>query len=258
MRRNQTASDCSVISASTRLEGPVLNSTMQEPASIDYGNRWKRILRPEEVSRAVFLDFEAQKEGPQVLLGVLTPDDDFVQYVVDPFFDSAAEAKRKGSCPRCWCLSASLTDAIEKATQAAHTSGGPIVGYTRHELAVVVNNAREYTSAWKELYRDGKQTAKRWARRFHPDHEFVGRRGSGKYSLDQFLKLAGYKVPRIHGAGNTGNRISYVRKQLERHGSYEQITPTAKKKWANLLMHNHYDVHGLRELTQTAAKDLRR
>jgi len=231
---------------------------MQEPASTDYGDKWKRILKPEEVSRAVFIDFEAQKEGPQVLLGVLTPDNDFTQYVVDPSFDSAAEAKLKGSCPKCWCLSASLSDAIGEATQAAHKSGGPIVGFTRHELEVVVDSVSERASTWKERYRDGQKTAKRWARRFRPDYEFVSTRGSGKYSLDQFLKLAGYEVPRIHGQGNTGNRISYVRKQLERHGSYEQITPTAKKKWSNLLMHNYHDVHGLRELVQIATKDLGR
>ena len=235
---------------------PVLNSAMPEPAAIDYGNKWNRILKAEEVSSAVFIDFEARKEGPQTLLGVLTPDNDFTQYVVDPFFDSAAEAKRKGSCPKCWCLSASLTDAIEKAAQAAHTSGGPIVGFTRHEFEVVLNHARKYASAWKELYRDGKPTAKRWARRLHPDYEFVKRPGSGRYSLDQFFELAEYEVPRIHGAGNTGNRISYVQKQLDRHESYEQITPTAKKKWTNLLMHNYHDIHGLRGLVQVATKDL--
>ena len=34
----------------------------------------------------------------------------------------------------------------------------------------------------------------------------------------------GYAVPLTHGPGNTGQRLAYVRDQIERRGSYEALT----------------------------------
>jgi hypothetical protein len=44
-----------------------------------------------------------------------------------------------------------------------------------------------------------------------------------------------------------------VRTQLQRRGSFDRLTPTAKGKWTKLLRYNETDVRNLRAMVRAAA-----
>ena len=59
--------------------------------------------------------------------------------------------------------------------------------------------------------------------------------------------------------GKAGKRLRDVRKQLKtRKNEYVNLTPVAKRKWKNLLLHNEHDCKSMREVTLEAISDLRR
>lgn len=220
------------------------------------GDNWKRYLSLDEAHSAVYVDFEARMQGPQALLGVSWSGEGFSQYVVDSDLWPAGEAKAEGTCDRCWCINATLDSAVKIVTAFAELLNRRIVGFSRHELDVISELTPSVKEIWERHYRDGKRTLKKWARELHPEYQFQRIRGSGRYSLAQFMELGGYEVPRAYGPGKTGQRLASVRDQLRRKGSYRELTPTVKGKWAKLLMHNYHDVQGLRFLVEKACSEL--
>lgn len=218
--------------------------------------RWKRVLSSDDLSKAVFVDFEARSAGPEALLGVLTPRGDFKQFVTDPVLWPASASGRSDSTNGLRCVPSTIEAAVSAVVLIARALGGPIIGFSLRELEAVRHSVPAFAPAWEELYVDGKYTAKRWHRTLHSEVVFEKRRGYGRYTLDQFLGLAGYEVPKIHGPGNTGQRLAYVRGQLSDRGEFALLTKAAKTKWSNLLAHNYHDVHGLRWLLQVATSEL--
>lgn len=217
---------------------------------------WKRLLTSADLANAVFVDFEARVSGPQILLGVSTSPEDFTQYVMDPVFWPAGSARAQGACERCWCVNTSFEQAVQAVTVIARLQGSVIVGFSKHELDVVLDAFPDLRDTWTEVYRDGKRTAKRWLRESHPGVSFERTPRSGRHTLDRYMDLAGYEVPTSYGTGNTGSRLAEVRRQLEAKGSYQALTPTAKGKWTKLLMHNYHDVFGLRAVLEKACAEL--
>ena len=102
--------------------------------------------------------------------------------------------------------------------------------------------------------------AKAWKRAHHDEVEFKKDKNkpkSGKYTLDQFFKLIGYEVPKPLGAGNSAQRIRYVRDMLNKHGgNYGALSSTAKGKWTRACLHNWHDCEGMRELMVRCALDV--
>ena len=68
------------------------------------------------------------------------------------------------------------------------------------------------------------------------------------------MEATDYKVPAIHGPGNTAQRILYVRNQVLRKGNFDAISPSAKTKWTNVLSHNYHDCVGLRHVMVSLAE----
>lgn len=215
-----------------------------------------QILSPVEAEQAIYIDFEGTQEDPACLLGVLV-DGSFTQYVLDGRLHPAGASQAKGTRAGRSCVNSDLTAVVQAITDRVVDRRLLVVAFSRHDLQVIEKLEPDASEVLRPAFRDGKQTAKRWARIVHPDYQFEVRPRGGRYSLDQFLRLVGYPVPRIHGPGNTGDRLRYVIRQLEqKQGYYERISPGAKAKWSNLLMHNHHDVHGLHRLCVVAATEL--
>ena len=206
-----------------------------------------------EARRAIYIDFEGTQAEPACLLGVLTPDDEFVQFVMDPVLRTASDARSK-LAGRGHCARATLDEAVDYIAGRLR-DGSVVAAWSRHDADVITKFATE--SAAKDLvlaqYRNAKQTARRWKKRCHPSIKWKKVPFQPTYSLDRFMKLVGYVVPKAHGPGNTGQRLRYVKAQLLKRGCFDALTPTAKGKWTRLLGHNYHDCFGLRAVTQVAA-----
>jgi hypothetical protein len=134
-----------------------------------------------------------------------------------------------------------------------------VVSWSRHELKVIQEWSPHLVSGYAEVARDAKPLAERWLRRVHPSVELPRSRMRGRYQLAPIMKLAGYSVPTSHGPDLVGKRIRDLRKALASHGGrFDELTPVAKAKWTNLLLHNRHDCFGLRHVCEVAARDLAR
>jgi hypothetical protein len=90
----------------------------------------------------------------------------------------------------------------------------------------------------------------------HEDVAFA-RDGNGKRNrLDRYLPLVGYNVPARFAASKVGDHLRILRTQLERGVAYDDLRPTTKRRWEDVLGHNEHDCRGMRALCEIVAEEL--
>ena len=196
---------------------------------------------------SIFIDFEGNKDKFPVILGVLVHEESgetFHQYILDELFHPLSPSSRHPQLVNqsLEVVLRNLADKYERTT--------PIYSWSTHEQQVI----DEYLagtplgSEWIDRITDAKISAKKWARQTYPNHNFVRKELRGKHTLDQYLELINYSVPKIHGTGLTGKRISHVRAMLEKGRTPENFPRGVKTNWTNMLAHNRHDCFGLKAL----------
>jgi hypothetical protein len=208
----------------------------------DPANAFKR-LSAAEALRALYIDFEGEKDKPPVLLGVLrrpgrgsTP---FVhQDVVDDTFSGLAH------------VFMSLHDAVSKAVLRAEHGDRRIVSWSQHDLGVVQTLREEdptLVSRFETRYANALSIAKRWRNKCHGGVKPA----SGR--LVDYLALIGYPLPDDAGAGQVGTTIRVLRRRLEQG---LPLTASQRARWERLVEHNRYDCAGMRRVCLLAAHEL--
>jgi hypothetical protein len=196
--------------------------------------------------RAIFIDFEGRVKDPPSLLGHAC-DSVWSVYVIEPELWSAA---RHGHA-RGRVVAESIQVALTELRNRAEREKRLIVAWSMREIDAI-KETQGLTSDdykwWENHLLDAKKFAKPMARQLKIDIRPRISSSSGKENrnpLASYMDAVNYKVPSLHGPNNAAQRILYVRKQILAKGSFEMITPTAKKKWANGLSHNYHDCIGL-------------
>lgn len=210
------------------------------------------LITGDEASTAVYIDFEGTQASPAQLLGVLLPDGDFTQFVLDQDLGEPARAKAKSDSSG-HCVAASLDDAIAHIAENL-AEDAVVISWSSHEHTTISALASPSSDTTKVLdaLRDGRITAKKWKEKAHPDVRWRRTRRRGTHTLDRYMDLVGYEVPTAHGPNNTGKRLAAIHDQLSRRSTYAALTPTVKGKWTKLLGHNRHDCIGLREVVAEA------
>lgn len=198
----------------------------------------------------VFIDFEGNRDEYPVILGVLEEASGrsvFTQWVLDPLFQPLAEFNER---LRVESLSDVLADIDGK-----YVASTPVYAWSTHEQQVIAGAElpTDLRAAWSSRVIDAKVVTKRWARITHPEFTPARISGRDRHTLDQYLELAGYAVPRMHGSGNTGSRLRSLRTPFEKGRSFSNLTPVQKAKWTNLLEHNRHDCFGMAHLVHLAS-----
>jgi hypothetical protein len=195
-----------------------------------------------EALRALYIDFEGEKDRPPVLLGVHRRgrgSKPFVQQdVVDESFASLT-----GS-------SLSLRAAVEKVIQRAEKGDRRIVAWSEHDLGVV-RTLREVgpglVARFEDRFANARAIAERWRNRLHNGEKpVVGR-------LADYLVLIGYAVPAEASPGHVGDTVRLLRDRLE-HGL--PVTAVQQRRWDHLLEHNRHDCAGMRQVCLLATREL--
>ena len=210
-----------------------------------------RAISSQEVERGIYIDFEGRMKDPPSMLGILTVNNgefEFDQPVFEEALWPAARhtpKKTTGYAAREAQLAATVTELRQRAT----SEGRRMFAFSEHELNEITKALidAEEIEWWKTNLINVRPYAVKWAKRVHPNFEFKKSANpmGGKYTLDQFLRLAGYEVPKMHGPSNSAQRIKYVRDQLiKKHGNWDAVTPGAKRKWTNGMLHNWHDCYG--------------
>lgn len=207
------------------------------------GRRSFKRLSAVEASRALYIDFEGEKDHLPVLLGILhrrgkgaRP---FVhQVVVDAAFDNLG------------CPVTTLRAVIENVAERADCRDRRIVSWSQHDLDVVRTLSQEdpeLVARFEARYANALGVAKRWRNKLHAD----ARSASGR--LGDYLALVGYRVPREAVAGRVGATIRIVRPRLEGGRS---LTVRQQERWDELLEHNRHDCAGMRLVCLRATEEL--
>jgi hypothetical protein len=207
----------------------------------DLANSFRR-LPAAEALRALYIDFEGEKDKPPVILGVhrrgrgARP---FVYVdVVDETFASLAASSR------------SLRDAVATVVRRAEHGDRRIVSWTEHDLKVVRalrDEDRDLVARFEARYVNARLVARRWRNKLHGgDNPESGR-------LADYLALIGYVVPDEAAPGQVGETIRVLRRRLERG---LPLTATQRSRWERLVEHNRHDCAGMRRVCLQATTEL--
>ncbi len=207
----------------------------------DQAKAFKRLTEAEAL-RALYIDFEGEKDREPVLLGVhrrgrgARP---FVQQdVLDETFATVA-----GS-------SLTLHAVIAKVVIRAESRDRRIVAWSEHELDVVRTLADDdpaLVARFEARFGNARGIAERWRNKCHAgDKPADGR-------LVEYLALIGYAVPDEAAAGRVGETIRILRDRLERG---LPLTAVQQRRWDDLLEHNRHDCAGMRRVCLRAAREM--
>jgi len=199
-------------------------------------------LSAADALRALYIDFEGNKDRPPVLLGVHRvgrgEHPHVQQDVTDPLFD--------GLVPRYL----PLLDAVRRVVVRAEHKGRVIVAWTQHELDVVrVHGAidPDLVARFEQRYVNAYAVAKRWRNRLH------GGDKPDEGTLYTWLALIGWPVGEAAEAGHVGTTLRSLRTTLE---AGRQLSGSQLAAWDRLVAHNHLDCVGMRRLCLAASAEL--
>jgi len=220
----------------------------------------------EEACRGIYIDFEGTMKDPASFLGVLVVNDNGATEFDQPVFEEDLwpvvrrhKPKKKAGYKPCV---ADFFDTFVALRERAESESRKVFAYSEREIDEITERIllKPEVQWWQENLLNARPYAKAWKKDHHRDVEFKKAKNkpmSGKYTLDQFFKLIGYEVPKTLGAGNSAQRIRYVRGMLNKHGgNYGMLSATAKGKWTKACLHNWHDCEGMRELMIRCARDV--
>ena len=202
----------------------------------------------------IFIDFEGNKGKTPTLLGVLertTNFEIFHQYILEDIFAVLSPSEKHPQL---------LVDSLEnilKDLDTRHGVNAIVYAWSSHEQTAIdeLLSDAELSSQWTDRIIDAKKLAQRWAKVTFPNHQFKKTERRGRHTLDQYLDLIKYKVPTVHGAGQTGKRLRSLRETLIKGQPFESWPTSKKKYWTNLLAHNKHDCYGMMAIIDRISAD---
>lgn len=198
-------------------------------------------------STRIYIDFEGNKDLPPTFIGVLECTDNterFYQYILEDAFKILAPSAQHHQ------LRSEKIGSILSSLYDRHPTDTPIYAWSTHEQAMIKTlvTGSHLESVWSDRITDAKQLAKRWARVKYPDHKFEKKDFRGRHTLDQYLELIDYTVPKVHGAGKTGSRLTKIREMISTGRTFDDWPPSIKSHWTKLLAHNMHDCYGMKAI----------
>jgi hypothetical protein len=194
-----------------------------------------------EALRALYIDFEGEKDKPPVFLGVhrrgRTARPYVHSHILDPDFAALS-------------VVTSLHEAVLNLVMRAEKGDRRIVAWTEHELKIVrrlSGEDPELVSRFEARFANAKRLAERWRNRVY------GGEMPADGKLGSYLALVRYEVPPEGSAGQVGATIRTLRARLARGHS---LTASQGERWRRLVEHNRHDCIGMRRLTLVATAAL--
>ena len=228
------------------------------------------LMTSAEAQRAIYVDFEGRTKEDPVLLGVLYAEGrtridpnrvvlrhDIIDrtfeplHRVDPLETEEYVYRYDSEVRHHWI-------AIREVVRRAENQDRLIVAWSQHELLLVQKacQADGLDKTFETHFRDGKATAKRWLRDFHPDQEPPHNAHSGSHKLAHYMDVVGWVVPPEFGAGNVGANLKLLRGALEKGKTWDTFTDSQRHAWHQVVGHNMHDCLGLRDVVTRAAGEL--
>ena len=217
----------------------------------------KTHITAEEIENGIYIDFEGTVTDPPVMLGLMykkNGSDYFEQLIFDPVLKSASEAKAKDGSQEQHCLYLeSLEEACEKIMTLSTSEKRKIFAWSIREQEVFKDSKLTEKRKQELEIVNALKISRQWAKRNYDISKIpVNARGQ-KYTLDNFVKIFDFHIPKAYGPGNSASRLRYVQSQLQKRGTYEKLTAVAKGKWTKFLKHNEYDLVMTKKVLQAVS-----
>jgi hypothetical protein len=209
-----------------------------------------------EASRAICIDFEGTASDPASFLGFYI-EGVWEVVILEPELHAAVVHHPLGTL-----RAGDPVGTYRSLQDRARLEDRRIVAWSNRELDEIVTESRLTTEEqdwWRENLVNALPPAKSWANRAGVSVPSIRSNRGGrenKWSLSGFRQATGYgEISTLFEPGNTASRIRAVRQQLEKKGTYGEITPVVKAKWSKVLTHNFHDCAGLAHVVQTVFAD---
>ena len=207
---------------------------------------WSEVT-PQTLRRALYIDFEGQKDQPPVLLGCATRTGNAAaprpwQYISDPAFRPLAESDELESL--------TLPAAIERILHRAEKKDRQIVAWSEHELDVVRDHCPEFLERFECRYVNARSYAVRWRNKCYRGDK------PAEATLAAYMALIGHAVPDHAGPGEVGTTIGRIRTSLAKGQGIAGLTDDQRHRWVRLREHNAHDCVGMRKVCLLAADEI--
>ena len=205
------------------------------------------VISPGDASRALYIDFEGEKDRAPVLLGCANRlgrgTKPWVwQGITNPLFEPLARADEIELF--------SLPDAVERILQRAERKDRLIVAWSEHELDVVKDYCPEKLDRFQSRYVNARTLAVQWRNKCHAGQK------PPTNTLPDYLVLIAYEVSQGARPGRAGETIRIVRKALQTGHGIQGLTENQLRRWRDLREHNLHDCAGLRAVCLEAAREV--
>ena len=190
----------------------------------------RRVLNLQQLQRAIFLDYEGNKDKPPTLLGWRVDGDTFGA-IVEPLFSPCEEKYRAK-----YVVTLDHQELVSELVKRAVDEKRCILTWSQHDLHVMKTVLEPaMLKPLAKVYRNALATARPWYRKEYGRTAEVS-------SLSHFCELLDLRVPERFGTGIVGTGLGLIRKQLSEGRSYGQLTAKARKGWVSVVRHNEYDL----------------
>jgi hypothetical protein len=202
---------------------------------------------PAESRSALYIDFEGRKDKPPVLLGrtrrsKVKHSRSVKQVITDESLRPLGEAEGLEVL--------SLADAVDRILRRAETQGRHIVAWSNHELDIVELYCPEHTDRLRRRYVNARTLMVNWRNSRH------GGAKPDTNELQDYLRYLGYEVPESAGPLRAAKSIEILQNALAKGRSVDELTPTQRARWTDLIDHNDHDCAGMRRIFIRAADEM--
>lgn len=199
----------------------------------------KRKITSQELSRAIFIDYEGNIDRPPTLLGWRVDGLSHGAIVEEAFATCSDRYRAKGIE---WQPHLQVASQL---LQQAREEDRVLVSWSEHDLRLLHAALPEQDQAQLlTCYRNAIPAAKAW-------HLRSLQTRAPQRELAYFCQLLGFPVPRRYGPGKVGQGLRLLRNQLQEGRSYPELTPKARASWVAVVKHNDLDLRALEFVLKT-------
>lgn len=193
----------------------------------------KTKITSQELSRAIFIDYEGNIDRAPSLLGWRVDGKSFASIVEEDFATCADRYRAKGITytPHKRLAKQLLDQACEEERV--------FVSWSEHDLRLISKVLSEQDQpALLSRYRNAITVARSW------HYRTLGERAP-EGTLHYFNRLLGFPIPQKYGTGKVGQGLRLIRNQLQEGRQYPELTPKARASWIAVVKHNELDLRSM-------------
>ena len=204
-----------------------------------------------QANRAIYIDFEGNKDKAPSFLGLFKNDKHCVLLIEESFKLLERPVKGFAGCEKIYV--GKMQEALRELLSRANREDRHIISFSHHEKKMFDKHVsdKDLIAQFNKRYIDGLAVLKRWERE-HPD-----RLNHGERSLSRYCEIANLPEP-VAPTRGLGQSLRDLRPRLESVKRWKNLPERWQTLAADVINYNRDDCQRLKELVLIAAKSRKR